>query len=187
MSKAYQLVDFLHRRGFERLGAGIYSVVMARGDSDRCIKICRGRYYHHARTADQWCKYILWAHRMGYTGTFAPKLYSLHCFEDGLYAAVIERLWITLGDCQGEKYLEYYNLSRGIHEWFVESYPGPRGDFYRAFNKAFQGNLDLHEENWMIRHNGDLVLTDPLSGEGTSSDMRLRERDLGIAQIGATA
>ena len=183
MSKAYGLVDFLHRRGFERLGAGIYSVVMARGDSDRCIKICRG----HDRTADRWCEYLLWAHRMGYTGTFAPKLYSLHCFEDGLYAAVIERLWMTLGDCQGENYWAYLKLSREINEGCVDSCTGPRGDFYRAFNKAFQGNLDLHEENWMIRHNGDLVLTDPLMGEGTTSGIRLRERDLGIAQIGATA
>ena len=184
MSKAQKLADFLYRRGFGTLGTGKFSVVMAQGKSDRCVKICLGFDDSDGdASADRWCEYMLWAQANGYAGTFAPKLYSLHCFEDGLYTAVIERLWKTVSVVHGKEREEYNTASQGLQSPFFKAYPGARGDFYRALRKEFPCYLDLRNENWMIRRNGDLVLTDPIASQGSRYSMRLRSRDLGSDAI----
>lgn len=176
-----KLRSFLRKRNFMELGCGLYSDVFAPPTSDRVIKICRNQ--------DPWPNYILWATKMGYAGTFAPKVYSLHIFDGG-YAATMERLnKIELGmyrftdpaiEAQFQAWDRFYYSAEPIPAEIETMRPGCTKFMaeLREFRKDMCHAPDLHRGNVMQRHNGDLVMIDPVQGETTHPPKRMRTRDI---------
>ncbi len=156
----------LMARGFRKIGGGLYSDVLAKDGSDRCIKVAHG---------DRWPDYIDWADRNGYLGTFAPKVYS---FKQHLlfYVAVMERLVCDFRD------IEHYNghkITSDVQVFFKEAraamgfinydYQTENIDTaapFISFCTTLRANKladDCHEGNFMVRKDGQVVLIDPLS------------------------
>ena len=182
LAQSAEYIERLERRGYKRLGSGLYSVVLAMPNSNRVIKVGRG--------TDDWLDYIMWASRKGYGGTFAPRLYSLRV-NIGWYVAVVERLACVIAAHRDDDTPQY----RAFRRWSQYLYSGPRWaectdedieaispgalQFTKDFIEAFPKGRDLHDENWMVRHDGSLVLTDPLSSQSyTGGSKRIRSRDL---------
>lgn len=152
---------WLLKHGFECIGGGVFSKVYAKPGSDRCIKV--------AKAEDAWPAYILWAMRKRYTGTFAPKVYSLK-FHHGYYVAVMERLVCTLQDiiCDSDDYYHHPGYTNQVRDFcrLGEHKHPDKADKWIKFAKAANGaNLlqDLHNGNFMLRKDGQLVLIDPAS------------------------
>lgn len=154
--------EWLVKRGFECLGKGVYSYVYAKPGSDRCIKV--------ATIYDAWPAYVLWAMKKRYSGTFAPKVYSLK-YHNGFYVAVMERLVCTLHDVTQDspsgiyRNPVYFNHARDLTRLGEHKYPEKAEKWIKFAKQADAENLlnDLHQGNFMIRKDGQLVLTDPSS------------------------
>lgn len=178
---AISFIEGLKRRGYRVLGSGCFSTVLAYPGSNRVIKV--------AKQVDDWPQYVRWASAAGYAGTFAPKVFSFRQ-HDGWYVAVVERLDCTIAETTkaGARRI-YGNLSYTMmgagtldaERDLEDSYPGAV-----AFAKAFAtdmcsgfGSTDLHDANFMLRSDGTIVCTDPLSwgGTGAAPGTRLRQRD----------
>lgn len=154
--------EWLVKRGFECLGKGVYSYVYAKPGSNRCIKV--------ATTCDAWPAYVLWAMRKRYSGTFAPKVYSLK-YHNGFYVAVMERLVCTLHDVREDspskvyRHTVYHNHARDLIRLGGHDYPEKAKKWIKFAQDADAENLldDLHQGNFMIRKDGQIVLIDPSS------------------------
>lgn len=154
----------LEAKGWTTLGSGAFSTVLAKGESKKVIKVIRRQ--------DGWIQYIKWANDNGYAGTFAPKVYSYKQVKgkDHDFAiASMERLPSTLGrlkyshDAHVVESLLHpaandNQLARTLLDLAV---PGLR-EFNQKLRDKFSG-LDLHGGNFMVRDNGELVFTDPVS------------------------
>lgn len=161
----------LVQHGFERLGFGMYSTVLAKPGSDRCIKVARW---------DGWPSYIVWAMEHGYSGTYAPTVYHFKDHGD-FYVAVMERLVCTVADCPHKSEVwYYYRMTKGIiSPWrrdgetiFLHDAPD-LVEFCQKLRHDLNPD-DLHDRNFMMRKDGQLVLIDPLSNEGAGKSGMVR-------------
>ena len=165
----------LIRKGFTRLGAGAYSVVYAKGDSDRVIKI--------TRRADNWIDYCKWAAEEGYAGTFAPRVFSYK--KIGSYSvAVVERCSTLQRDVDRKapeavvSGLVPYALKNNETAKLLLDLVQPKlPEFLDAFNKRFPKGQDLHGGNIMFRKDGSMCYTDPVCGDSNITSRRLKARD----------
>jgi len=188
-SSKRSFVEALTKRGFVAIGNGMYSQVLAKPGSDRVIKV--GAY-------DSWIDYVLWAHKAGYGGTFAPKVYSYKSYSGAteqygntkFYVAVMERLDKTLRQVPREhdyKYLHQlfeqavgykHRMSLTLADLAIPGLGRFATDFTIANDKDLFSGLDLHGGNFMLRSDGSLVLTDPVAGQPKTQYKRLRLQDL---------
>jgi hypothetical protein len=152
----------LRNRGYEKLGQGRYSYVVAKPGSDRVIKM--------GRAVDGWPGYIEWSIIHGYDGTFAPRVYSLRFYAE-FYVAVVERLVCTIGDLHRDNAYNnnyYSKLHSKMQDWSMwgEDHHGSEYADLREFCcKCGQAKFadDMHGGNVMLRKDGHLVVTDPCS------------------------
>lgn len=178
-------IERLYKRGYSTLGAGAFSTVLAKRDSDRVVKV--------SRKPDPWLDYIVWANKEGFAGTLAPRVYSYRVIKgrfQTFYVAVMERLECTISQC-GMSKPHAARAHNAMRHWIshkddksgleAEKYAPGALRFGAAFRLAFQRNHDLHEGNFMLRKDGSLVCTDPIWNEDsrvTYSKPRMRSRDL---------
>jgi hypothetical protein len=127
---------------------------------------------------DPWPDYILWAAQNGHMGKFAPKVYSLK-FHSGFYVAVMERLVCTVRQMKYADSGEYLD----IHPDQVQIYNNLQypEDCEAKDLAAYVRQLrdirlsgDLHDGNVMVRSDGQLVITDPCSGNNSSKRFRIK-------------
>lgn len=179
-----KLLHFLRKKSLTQLGRGLFSTVLASAQSDRVVKICQG---HH----DSWPDYVIWATKMGYAGTLAPKVYSLHMLNRG-YIAIMERLIpIGRGNETGISYK--CALAWGEYCWQRRTQVTPQfaelHNFIGKIADTFGGgqgccgiaDLDLHDRNIMCRNDGSLVITDPVTSSKHSENLPRRMRSFDIA------
>jgi hypothetical protein len=193
----YHFVEALMKRGFERIGSGLFSDVLAKPGSDRVVKVYTyGSQGEHA--TDPWPEYVLWAAQNGYAGTHAPRVFSFKIVNGTMgtfYVAVMERLEATMAQLRGPSSPDpRYSLLTPLTHHYSGAYNREEADaavpgfydFYRHFREAFRGRgTDLHDGNFMVQ-GVRLVLTDPLSGGGTSTSRRWRvSRDGALQQLAA--
>lgn len=185
----------LQARGFEILGSGYYSTVLAHSKSDRVVKVTRD-------LTDRWIDYIKWGGDLGYSGTFVPKVFSYkvikpkdtstaeepwwHIDKEPFSIAVMERLDKTFSKIDKTKkealVPDLFAFSAQGNTFATDLLdivmPGVK-EFAESFAKEFKGEEDLHAGNFMFRHGGELVFTDPVSrGNRKVTAERLRESDL---------
>lgn len=165
MKYKHDYISALEEHGFARLGGGLYSTVLAKPGSDRCIKVGSG---------DRWPDYVEWAATNGYMGTFAPKVYAFKQ-HDSFYVAVMERLVCTVAEAgQRAETHHFWRQAKAIvrpyfdYDDMLEA--GPWLSFLSAIKAAGLAD-DVHDHNWMLRRDGQLVLIDPISSypDGPSS------------------
>lgn len=147
-------VDALLRRGYDILGKGAYSTVLARRDCNRVIKV--------NRVLDDWLDYVVWAARNGYAGKSAPKIYSYRRLKGSshdFYVAVVERFESTASELYDAK-PRLVNLSYKLGG-YIKGYvsevelstlecPPEMVRFARDFGEAFHGaGFDIHSGNWI--------------------------------------
>lgn len=178
-------------RGYRKLGSGAYSTVFVHdSDPDYVIKV--------SRQMDDWPEYIRWATENGYAGTIAPKVSALKVYkgEHGqFYVAKVERLASVVaaldyehparktqqavrnliddgmyGKGADEDSLEYavYEAKRN---WYSKRVSPEYVKFAEGLCETFGKHFDLHQYNWMVDANGRLVLTDPLTDQGHTTDL----------------
>lgn len=172
----YTYFEKLKKRGFVRIGVGMYSWVVAHPKSNKVIKLGRG---------DAWIDYIFWAHKTGYGGNFAPRVYSYRQHKN-FYVAIMERLDKRACD------LEMYEDLALVHRLFgtgveyknklaltlVDLVIPGLGKFAADFQRAFPKGRDLHGGNFMLRSDKSFVLIDPLTGDSNIKSTRLKAKDL---------
>lgn len=173
-------IDWLTKKGFKSLGAGFYSSVLHK-KGDRVIKV---------GTPDGWIDYILWASKAGWSGKYAPKVFSYKLHNKGKYpffVAVMEKLDTTIRKMDSKQDAA---LLPGLFSFATERqnplagtlldlvFPG-LNKFADGFYQSFKGRgLDLHGGNFMVRNDGSFVLTDPIAGHCKYKGERLRTPDL---------
>lgn len=164
----YHFIRCLERRGFERLGSGVYSRVYAKPGSSRVIKV--------STEMDGWLQYICWAGERGYLGRQAPMVHSLKVIQGRgggvFYVAVMERLACTIRRAHRVNYAaalrEHGAVIRGERtlreDCEIREHSPEWADFVADFKDHFFGwQKDCHDENFMARFDGSLVLTDPIA------------------------
>ena len=193
----YEFKEALAAQGYKWLGGGYYSTVYSKPGGNSVVKV--------GPANDAWPLYIGWALRKGYAGTFAPAVTSLRFYNLGqreaFYVAEMEKLealyfrhrWqdqarkehgALMGNCRYLKRTE--EIEKTVPKW---------GKFVRDLRK-FRRTSDLgkikydaHSDNWMVRKDGSLVLTDPFSGEasrkGTHSAKRTAQRYTSAPSLGS--
>ena len=172
LDSTYAYCAALEKRGYVKLGGGMYSVVYAL-NADFAIKVGH---------TDNWPNYIEWATQAGFAGTFAPKVYSLK-FHRGFYVAIMERLACTMADLRaGNGYhskdhyeMAYVALREGAGRRFEEKVDG--FEHLKAFGRlAYEAgfNDDLHDDNVMLRRDGQIVLIDPSSRPSHKARLRIK-------------
>lgn len=163
-SSAHAFGQALRCRGYEHLGHGAFSTVYAKPGSDRVIKV--------THRPDHWIDYCLWGEKNGYAGTLSPKVYSYKMFTKGerFSVSVVERMKKTcsrmgrkedlyiLDDLLG-KYIHSENTMCGL---FLEELSPGLAAFGLKLKENF-GGLDLHGGNIMVRENGTVCVTDPIT------------------------
>lgn len=184
----------LYKRGYVQLGAGAFSTVVSKPGSDRVIKV--------SRKPDQWLDFVVWATKAGHAGGFAPKVYSFRRIEGKygeFYVAVVERLEGTVAafESQNRKaYMAHHQIACFIYGGWTAEKAGDAAKADRNFPGALRfavefkshfvsAPLDLHGGNFMVRKDGTLVLTDPLTGDKSSAPARMRSRDLASLPLAA--
>lgn len=153
----------LVKRGFRKLGTGMFSQVLHKPGSDRVIKV-----NGYAGGIDVWPEYVYHANKRGFGGAEAPRLYALKRYN-GFCVAVIERLAYTLAD--GSDHYKDYGKYEALRERGFELTGMVANHYKRAtpfqcflddFIQAVMPNMDLHFNNVMVQ--GDrVVLTDPFT------------------------
>jgi hypothetical protein len=178
---AYGFIDGLKKRGFEELGNGAYSTVLAKKGSNRVIKVIR--------RPDGWIDYIHWGAKKG--SPFIPKVFSykkIKGLKKDFEVAIVERLEYTFYKAPEDHALMilpdlmHKSDSNPMTARFMEILaPGLR-DFMAEVKEEFnEGHLDLHAGNLMIRKDGSFVLSDPVC-EGSKNDYkRLKAGDFSPA------
>jgi hypothetical protein len=174
----------LTRKGFVKIGDGLNADVYTKIGSDRVIKVGSRR--------DIWPEYIEWATKNGYAGTFAPKVYSLK-YHDHIFVAEMERLVCTISDIlnnMGRDHI-YCRLQRAITH-IIYGYEIDAAEikdqvelkeatdlitFIRDIQEA-RFNNDLHNQNWMLRKDGQIVLIDPSSFESYAHKLRIKRGEI---------
>lgn len=173
-------IDALKKRGFEVLGSGAFSTVLAKPGKDRVIKVIR--------RPDGWVNYVKWAAENGEAGKFAPKVFSYKKIKgrnSNFSVAVMERLSYTLEKVPAEADLKILPdlLGRVDRNPFAQKMvdmiaPG-LGDFTIKMGKEWNiptSHFDFHDGNLMVRENGEFVIVDPVS-RGEDKYNRLRAGD----------
>ncbi len=148
----------LRSLGCELLGKGLYSNVFSIPNTDKVIKV---------GGMDKWPTYIKWATENGHAGKFAPKVYSLK-FHDEFYVAIMERLVCTVGELRDA---EYHSNNPQVRIFLTMSYESCEAIDFHIYIMELQHRRwsgDLHEGNVMVRHDGQMVITDPVCGYGSS-------------------
>lgn len=190
-TSAYAFGVRLQKKGFKKLGSGLYSVVYGHPSSDKVIKV--------SHREDNWIDYVKWGADKGYAGDIVPKVYSYKKIrasnsEYGHFSvAVVERLEATLADHDHEivkKNKDSYSVIcdlmwRGLQgndiALITADYVKPGiAKFGEEMREEFGTNCgyDLHKGNWMVRKNGGVVLTDPITCVSVSNNYtRLYSRD----------
>lgn len=177
---------FLKKKGFVELGKGYYSTVLSHPKSDRVIKVM------NKTEEDGWLSYIRWAAKEGYTGTHAPKVYSYKWIktkgnteQTGFGVAVMERLEKTVGMCrrrEDTRFLreafDYAMEGNSLATQLLEQRCPGMTRFGILLKEKFSGHLDMHGGNYMVRKDGTLVVTDPVSSmKQEKTTERLRSKD----------
>jgi hypothetical protein len=173
-------INKLQEKGFELLGRGLHSNVFAVPYTDSVIKV---------GNADEWPDYIQWSIQNGYNGKFAPKVSSLK-FKDGYYVAIMERLVATISEIKNEirnsgKGGLYNNSITKLANEVDKFRYNPEGgidapelqDFVATLKKKRLAN-DLHDGNIMVRKDGQLVVTDPVSNSSSTAKFRIKNGEL---------
>lgn len=178
-----KLLEFLRKKQLIELGSGLYSSVYSAPKSDRVIKVCRGPH-------DSWPDYVIWATKNGYAGTLAPKIYSMHFIENG-YVATMERLnpIDTNNDLGIKADQDWHDYCRQRRTNTVSKNNAGLHDFITKIREVFSGShgscavngLDLHPANVMVRNDGSLVITDPVTKSEYTEKLPRRMRTLDIA------
>ena len=169
----------LEKKGWKLLGSGCHSKVLAKGDSNKVIKV--------GCSADSWMKYVLWGRKNGYEGNFVPKVYSYKYFKAKVpfYVAVVEKMERTTNEgCREDKdhvLLDLFGMAkRNDHaKAALNMLEQGCGDFARNLCKAANDNnwsMDIHAGNFMVRKNGTWVATDPINAHGDTPMERMRSR-----------
>jgi hypothetical protein len=182
-------VERLKKRGYKLLGAGCFSMVLAKPGSDRVIKV--------NFKSDNWLDYVVWAAKVGQAGKMAPKVYSYRRFNEGrhgeFYVAIMERMECCMDDLYRKdprKYAAYSALREFID--FSRDAEGVAAEvvipgaiaFGVMLRSSFKGQrLDLHGNNWMVRKDGTIACTDPLCDGKSSAPSRMRSRDLAALSV----
>lgn len=173
-----QFIGKLHDRGYRQLGSGYFSKVFAKPDQDKVIKVSAG---------DAYPDYVRWLIESGYAGTFGPKVYAFKRYEleygIAYNVTVLERMkeTVTDSDAQTKKMckdirfaMERLNGHGFDKTELLERCPVNWHQFIRDAAKAGMTD-DLKTDNWMVRHDGSMVLTDPISYEhGRAFDGRIK-------------
>lgn len=169
----------LEKKGFVELGHGCFSTVMAKKDSDKVIKI--------TRKPDGWIDYCHWAAKEGFAGKFAPRVYSYKRFNNKapFEVSVVERMDKTFWDVEyKEDIYVVRDLARLVKHGnqkassiLEEMAPGfPR--FIKGLGEKFDKSLDMHDGNIMLRKDGSICYTDPVSVyDYVPSFTRLKSKD----------
>lgn len=170
--------EALVSRGFEVLGSGHFATVYGKPGSDKVLKVGR------AGAADGWLAYAAFARQSG--SPYAPKIGRIKWHVGGAgsrwYVAVLERLHSTVFDIDDNRHpaKKQHRLASKIlwrdqsaEAWAKEeeaaNAPGLVA-YMSEVRKLFDGiyDFDLHSANSMIRADGSLVITDPLSFGSTA-------------------
>lgn len=177
----------LEKRGWKKLGAGAFSSVWARSEtSTRVLKV--------TRRPDNWIDYIVWAAKNGYTGKFAPMVYSYKRVKGkkaDFLLSVVERMDKTLSHVERKEdakltsslfhtYAYSENLMAGV---FLDEMEPGLADFTLKLHREFKQSLDLHEGNLMVRPNGSFVVTDPVAWGEPKAANRLKAKDFTFAGL----
>lgn len=176
----------LEKRGFKLLGSGAFSRVYAKDGSDRVLKVTR-------TPTDGWINYINWASKKGYAGSYAPKVFSYKYFKTkvkgGQFSvAVVERLEQTIYKAN------YKHDAHAVHSLLhmaandnqmARTLVDLAAPGILKFNDQLRklgAGLDMHGGNFMLRKDGTLVFTDPVSSwRGRTIRKRMKTGDFSIA------
>jgi len=162
--------------GCREIGSGLYSNVFSVPNrTDIVIKVA---------DLDPWPSYIKWATENGHAGKLAPKVYSLkfHSAGFGYYVAIMERLVCTINE------MKFGVDGRRGNPVQVKDYEALAGDWrneqsdceavdlvaYYQLLKLNRFSGDIHDRNVMVRHDGQIVVTDPVSGAFNSQTFRIK-------------
>lgn len=175
-----QFESALLEHNYSKIGGGSFANVFAKPGSNIAVKV--------AELPDGWPAYIKWATKEGFAGTFAPKVYSFKSYmPEGLppyYVATMERLVDTVGNMMHSKsmselYMGLVDAIQGRDDEGIKQFAD-----LNAFAKSLKENQfkwDLHGSNVMVRKDGQIVVTDPMSDD-RSSDFRIRKGQVIQAQ-----
>lgn len=179
------IIRFLKRHGFKCLGSGAFSEVFGRSDFPFAIKV--------NMEPDDWPDFALWTLRNPSPHYVDVKKIKWFVDEHGpYYIAVMERLEQTMReylrkndfiDCVEAQNMSKLRtmMSRDVSNRhaaeLVERETEHRAlfDAALALKREFHARsfLDLHEWNVMLRADGTMVITDPIStvetGDGTAA------------------
>jgi hypothetical protein len=181
-SSGRSFIEALKKRGYSTLGTGAHATVLAKEGSNRVIKVLR-------QPADGWMEYIKWADDMGFTGTFAPKVYSYKYIkgkESDFAIASMERLGLTLSRVKHDHpmspiqallpYVTHHN-NDNAKKMLDFVLPG-MSTFSAALGAKFgRHSFDMHPGNLMLRNNAQFVVVDPVAGcSGENTMKRFKAR-----------
>ena len=170
----------LEKKGWKLLGSGAHSRVLAKGDSNKVIKV--------GCSADNWMRYVLWGRKNGYEGNFVPKVYSYKYFKgkSPFYVAIVERMERCTSRAKGSEKdailmdLFQYAVRDNMYAYAALNFTEPGcGDFAAKLATAANDNnwsMDLHGGNFMTRKDGSWVATDPVNAHGDTPTERIRSR-----------
>lgn len=173
----------LEKRGFEVLGTGAFSTVLAKPGQKRVVKVIR--------RPDGWINYIHWAAQIGEAGHFAPRVYSYKKIKgrkSEFAVAIMERLSYTL-DATPEDHamkivpaLLWRADKNEMARKFAETLAPGLVSFLEKMSEQWKipmQNFDLHPGNMMVRTDGSFVVVDPVS-KGEEGYVRLKEGDFAL-------
>lgn len=172
-------VKSLMKRGYTVLGEGEFATVLAKGDSDRVIKVIR--------RPDGWINYIHWAAQIGEAGQFAPKVFSYKKIKGkrrNFEVAVMERLSYTLDDAPKEHDMKllpgliWRAADNAMARKFTDLLAPGLMDYLAKMALKFEipiNDFDLHPGNLMLRKDGSFVVVDPVSRPRGEDVLRVKE------------
>jgi hypothetical protein len=182
---AANFVGALKKRGYVKLGRGSFGTVLAKPEASTVLKVMHN-------PTDGWLNYVQWASKEGYAGSFAPKVYSYKYIQKGNFGvALMERLDKTLTQVEDAepasvvpslfyKHVCHQNETAG--NLLNSLFPGIK-EFGIKLSQTYK-HFDFHGDNYMLRHDGSLVVTDPVAGGATSDYItRMRARDFSLAPL----
>jgi hypothetical protein len=156
--------DWLESRGYEQLGEGSYATVYARPGDKTVVKVGDGK--------DAYPIFLEWAVKNGFAGKEAPAVKSFKRYRRKgsrrtFYVAEIERLEETVEDSGSEAIWNEYSNAVGGSDHFSPWVAGERLEkiatkLTRRVKRSRGLHFDLHDQNFMVRSNGELVVTDPI-------------------------
>lgn len=168
-------IERLQKRGFEPLGSGCYSTVLAKDGSDRVIKV--------TRQMDNWIDYAIWAAKAGYAGGLAPKVYSWKRHGDWA-VSIVERMEMSTYKAE-YKVHDQALLMNLLHPakcgsvmaklYMEDLVPGSVEFFDQLHLQQLDG--DIGGGNVMLRKDGSLCVTDPCAGDMRTSEKRFKTGD----------